>query len=131
MKTPTWKQLEKIVNDERCYDYLLRTPEQYRKAMALALARWRRERKEGRRGSGGNGLCAYQSTLDDGKNLNCPDCPLSEAGQWCSSKDSLYAKWKHTAQRPFTPCFYTQREEAADEMYNLLCGLYKREYDRC
>lgn len=84
MKTPTWEELEAVVNDESTYQFLTNTPKRYRKAMALALAiaRWRPERKEGVRGEGSNALCTYDAMMSDEHLISsCPHCPLSTMGE--------------------------------------------------
>jgi hypothetical protein len=132
MKRPTWKELEEVVNEEMCTEYLRRTPPRYQKAMALALAlaRWRPERKDGRRGAGGNGLCSYDR-IHGTDIFNCTVCPLAVAGERCIDAASLYKIWRRAACKPFTTCSHAEREEAADAMYNFLCALYKKEYERC
>lgn len=134
MKTPTWDELEEAVNrDDGCLDFLEKTPERYRKAvaLALALARWRPERKHGRRGEGGSGICAYEFIVTGFYDCSCPSCLLKSSGEWCHSPDSLYKKWVTARKQPLTMCTAAERNEAADAMYNFLCKMYREEYNRC
>jgi hypothetical protein len=129
MKRLTWIELEQVLNQRRCGELLTETPKRLRKAtaLALAIARWRPERKKGWRGEGENPLCLYESVLA-GFDLNCPYCPLTGEGQRCQVVTSIYTKW-HDAR--YFIGDGRLAEKYADEMYNLLCKLYKREYDRC
>lgn len=123
-KAPTWDELEWVVNDNTCSAFLMSYPSEYRKALALALAiaRWRPERRRGARGEGSNGLCAYDTL--QGFDSQCPYCPLRRAGEGCYRPDSLHRRWSDSFS-------LAVRERLANEMYNLLCKLYKEEYDRC
>lgn len=134
-KAPTWEELRLAVEGGYCKVFLQKTPERYRKAIALALAvaRWRPERGSSDRGYGESPLCIYDSIVNGAalSSLDCLHCPLRDEGQWCPSGTSLYSAWKRERSKPFTTCNVAAQDEAADAMYALLCKLYKREYDRC
>jgi hypothetical protein len=129
MKRLTWIELEQVLNQNRCGELLTETPKRLRKAtaLALAIARWRPERKNGWRGEGENPLCFYDTMLS-GSDLSCPFCPLKAERQRCQDVSSIYRQWYN--HRYFSGDSRLV-EKYADEMYNLLCKLYKREYDRC
>jgi hypothetical protein len=107
-------------------------------ALALTVARWRPERGD-QRGTGANGLCAYDfiehPPASAAGPLGCAECIMAKNGQWCHRTDSLYQAWKKAdmaADRlDAKPRALHDREVAADAMYNFVSKLYNEEYDRC
>lgn len=125
MKQLTWKDLRIAVSNvpnENLMEFIFQYPKPIRKALAIALsiAHWQRGHRPNLRqlGPAYCGLCAFY-------NMDCDKCPLGKIDP-CIESGSCYDKAEIAKCEGMEIAF----SRAADQLYNILVELYKKEYKK-
>ena len=128
MKTPTWKELKKVVRDGELDAYLASVPEKQRPATALALsvAHWHRSERdwiwENENIAVSTDYCGLCTLYDP---MSCWSCPLRQKAGECGKTEAN--PWG----RVNAAIFYGERkafDHYADKMFNILVELYEEEW---